>query len=108
MHTCMARALLHLCLATWLCRVCVSYNEERQSAPAKGCPWLSRELEALPEEQRGALHGVPFGVKDNIDVSGFPTTAACKDFLYHPSVSATVVEPLLAAGALLDQADSSS
>lgn len=59
---------------------------------------ICRELEALPEELRGALHGVPFGVKDNIDVGGFPTTAACKGFLYHPEISAAVVKPLLAAG----------
>jgi len=46
------------------------------------------------------LAGVPFAVKDNIDVAGFDTTAACPAFAYRPEVSATVVERLLAAGAL--------
>jgi allophanate hydrolase len=47
------------------------------------------------------LLGVPFAVKDNIDVAGMPTTAACPAFAYVPGRSATVVEKLLAAGALL-------
>lgn len=46
------------------------------------------------------LAGVPFAVKDNIDVAGFHTTAACPAFAYRPATSATVVERLLAAGAL--------
>ncbi len=46
------------------------------------------------------LAGVPFAVKDNIDVAGFETTAACPAFAYRPDASATVVERLLAAGAL--------
>lgn len=57
-----------------------------------------RELEALPPAERGPLHGVPFGVKDNIDVAGYPTTAACKAFSYVPAASAPVVQQLLAAG----------
>lgn len=57
-----------------------------------------RELEALPLEERGALWGVPFGVKDNIDVAGFPTSAACKAFSSLPAASAPVVQQLLAAG----------
>jgi allophanate hydrolase len=46
------------------------------------------------------LAGVPFAVKDNIDVAGFETTAGCPAFAYRPDQSATVVERLLAAGAL--------
>ncbi|MFN3820132.1 allophanate hydrolase [Blastomonas sp.] len=46
------------------------------------------------------LAGVPFAVKDNIDVAGFETTAACPAFAYQPAASAHVVERLLAAGAL--------
>jgi allophanate hydrolase len=46
------------------------------------------------------LWGIPFGVKDNIDVAGMPTTAACPGFSYEPEDSAPVVERLLAAGAL--------
>lgn len=46
------------------------------------------------------LAGVPFAVKDNIDVAGFETTAGCPAFAYRPDASATVVERLLAAGAI--------
>ena len=47
------------------------------------------------------LFGIPFAVKDNIDVAGMPTTAACPAFAYTSERSATVVERLLAAGAIL-------
>lgn len=47
------------------------------------------------------LFGLPFAVKDNIDVAGMPTTAACPAFSYVPQVSAHVVQKLQAAGALL-------
>jgi len=50
--------------------------------------------EALP------LAGVPFAVKDNIDVAGLDTTAACPAFSFTPTRSATVVERLVAAGAI--------
>lgn len=47
------------------------------------------------------LFGVPFAVKDNIDVAGMPTTAACPDFAYFPKDTSPVVAKLLAAGAVL-------
>lgn len=46
------------------------------------------------------LYGVPFAVKDNIDVAGLATTAACPAFAYTPERSATVIERLEAAGAI--------
>lgn len=46
------------------------------------------------------LAGVPFAVKDNIDVLGFETTAACPAFAYAPEADAGVIERLLAAGAV--------
>ncbi len=46
------------------------------------------------------LYGVPFAVKDNIDVAGLPTTAACPAFAYRPERSAFVVERLERAGAI--------
>jgi allophanate hydrolase len=58
-------------------------------------------LEAVPRAERGPLWGVPFAVKDNIDVAGLPTTAACPVFAYTPSASATVVDRLVAAGAVV-------
>ena len=47
------------------------------------------------------LYGVPFVVKDNIDVAGLPTTAACPAFAYHPEKSAFVVDRLERAGAIV-------
>ncbi len=47
------------------------------------------------------LFGVPFAVKDNIDVAGMPTTAACPAFLYHPEKDATVIARLKRAGAVV-------
>lgn len=52
---------------------------------------------------RGAdlpLAGVPFAVKDNIDVALLPTTAACAEFAYEPETSAFVVDKLVKAGAI--------
>ena len=49
----------------------------------------------------GPLHGIPFAVKDNIDVAGLPTTCACPAFAYVAERSATVVERLEQAGAIL-------
>jgi allophanate hydrolase len=47
------------------------------------------------------LAGLPFAVKDNFDVAGMPTTAGCPSFAYVPDRSATVVQRLLEAGAIL-------
>ncbi|HEV8393115.1 MAG TPA: allophanate hydrolase [Vicinamibacterales bacterium] len=47
------------------------------------------------------LAGVPFAVKDNIDVAGLPTTAGCPAYSYVPDRTATVVQRLLDAGAVL-------
>lgn len=47
------------------------------------------------------LFGIPFAVKDNIDVAGMPTTAACPDYAYLPEKDATVVRLLKQAGALV-------
>ncbi len=46
------------------------------------------------------LWGLPFAIKDNIDLAGLPTTAACREFAYEPQESATAVARLLAAGAI--------
>ena len=61
----------------------------------------AREVdERLAGGQRLPLAGVPFAVKDNIDVAGLPTTAACPGFGYLPERSAAVVERLRQAGAV--------
>lgn len=59
----------------------------------------AKKLEEQSPE-RLPLYGIPFAIKDNIDLVGVPTTAACPDFTYTPSKSATVVQKLIDAGAI--------
>ncbi|MBW8780976.1 MAG: allophanate hydrolase [Verrucomicrobia bacterium] len=59
----------------------------------------ARRLEAL-DPATLPLYGVPFAIKDNIDLAGAPTTAACPNFTYTPARSAAAVERLIAAGAI--------
>ncbi|WP_248795445.1 allophanate hydrolase [Pseudomonas sp. MWU13-2105] len=54
----------------------------------------SRAPDTLP------LYGVPFAIKDNIDLAGVPTTAACPAFAYTPQRSASVVQQLIDLGAI--------
>ncbi len=56
---------------------------------------------AMVDREHSQLFGVPFAVKDNIDVAGIPTTAACPGFAYQPAATATCVQRLLDAGAIL-------
>jgi len=56
-------------------------------------------LEKIPPASL-PLYGVPFAIKDNIDLAGAPTTAACREFAYTPVESAPVVQRLLDAGAI--------
>ena len=60
---------------------------------------IAARLEAEGPKGR-PLFGVPFAVKDNIDVAGLPTTAACPAFAYTPETSSFVVERLEAAGGI--------
>lgn len=59
------------------------------------------EYLAAHHNQHLPLYGIPFAVKDNIDVAGLPTTAACPAFGYTPSKHATVIQKLVAAGAIV-------
>jgi allophanate hydrolase len=73
--------------------------------------WISRVPDAALRAQADdldrqgdkslPLYGIPFAVKDNIDVEGLPTTAACPGFAYTPKTSATVVQQLVDAGAIV-------
>ena len=70
--------------------------------PAEALRAAARELMArAPSANSLPLWGVPFAVKDNIDVVGLPTTAACPAFAYHPEKDAAVIARLKAAGALV-------
>src|SRR5262245_33843058 len=51
----------------------------------------ARALSRHPNADRFALLGVPVAVKDNIDVKGLPTTAACPVYSYEPDIDATSV-----------------
>jgi allophanate hydrolase len=46
------------------------------------------------------LYGIPFAIKDNIDLADVPTTAACREYAYTPAQSAFVVQQLINAGAI--------
>jgi allophanate hydrolase len=83
------------------------------TADEAACPrhaWIHRlslnELRAQAERLQGLdpaslpLYGIPFAIKDNIDLAGVPTTAACPDFAYTPTQHATVVRRLIEAGAI--------
>ena len=64
---------------------------------------VQRAAACTSPAQRAALlplYGVPFVVKDNIDIAGAPTTAACPAYAYTPERNATVVQRLLDAGAV--------
>ncbi|MBO1927127.1 allophanate hydrolase [Thiomicrorhabdus sp. 6S2-11] len=54
----------------------------------------STEINSLP------LWGIPFVIKDNIDLAGIPTTAGCAEYAYTPEESASVVQELIDAGAI--------
>ncbi|MBV1789395.1 allophanate hydrolase [Marinobacterium sp. D7] len=63
---------------------------------------LAPYLEALNDKQIDShpLWGIPFAIKDNIDLAGIPTTAGCPEFAYTPDQSAQVVQQLIDAGAI--------
>jgi allophanate hydrolase len=71
------------------------------TTPADVLHARAAELDALGPGERGPLHGVPVAVKDNIDVAGLPTTAACPAFAYRPPRDAGSVRRLHDAGALV-------
>lgn len=66
--------------------------------PAELEPYLAALDDRDPAEL--PLYGIPFAIKDNIDLAGIPTTAACPAYAYVPERSATLVEQLVALGAV--------
>ncbi|MBK6470715.1 MAG: allophanate hydrolase [Betaproteobacteria bacterium] len=71
---------------------------------AAQCATLERRLaevaDAGERRRRWPLLGVPFAVKDNIDIAGAPTTAACPAFEHTATQHATAVRRLIDAGAM--------
>ena len=63
---------------------------------------LTKQLAAVGGQfDKLPLYGIPFAVKDNIDVAGLPTTCASPEFAYTPEKNATVIDRLEAAGAVV-------
>lgn len=83
---------------------------KRIAASTRYQAWISvRDREALLQDAarlnpadmaRLPLYGIPFAIKDNIDLAGMDTTAGCPAFAYAPPRSATLVERMIAAGAI--------
>ncbi len=83
---------------------------ERYESPGPSGIWITRLVRerirawAAGVQERDPhslpLYGIPFAIKDNIDLAGTSTTAACPAFAYTPERSAHVVERLMAAGAI--------
>src|ERR1700691_229368 len=67
----------------------------REQSIARATALASQERHELP------LYGIPFAVKDNIDVAGMQTTVACPAYAYSAASSAIVVTRLEQAGAIL-------
>ena len=82
--------------ATWI-HLASESELERQLVRLDGLAGKFSSFDELL--QRHPLYGVPFAVKDNIDIADVPTTAACPAFEYVPVRSAAVVRRLLDAGA---------
>src|SRR4051794_6013112 len=60
----------------------------------------ARKLEQTPLAAARPLYGLPFAIKDNIDLACLPTTAGCPAYSYSPPRSASVVHALVEAGAI--------
>lgn len=79
----------------WICVASENHLAGQLAALDERLARVDGDIDRLP------LYGVPFAVKDNIDVAGLPTTAGCPAFAYTPETSAHAVTRLQAAGAVL-------
>lgn len=78
-----------------------AHNVWIQRVPDADVMARARALEQIPDARTLPLYGVPFAVKDNIDVATLNTTAACPAFGYAADRTATAVQRLIDAGAVL-------
>ena len=97
---------------TLTCRAVIEEVLARLKAAGDDKVWISRVPDSELLAQADALdarhgriaelplYGIPFAIKDNIDLAGLPTTAACPGFAYTPEKSAAVVQRLVEAGAI--------
>jgi len=90
-------------LADWLTETDASASADPAWILRCDAAFVSAQIARLATLDRAShpLWGVPFAVKDNIDVAGLPTTAACPAFAFTPTRHASVVQRLLDAGAIV-------
>lgn len=64
--------------------------------------WIQPYLDQLKQmdPEQSPLWGIPFVMKDNIDLAGIPTTSGCPEFAFTPNEDATIVKRLIEAGAI--------
>jgi allophanate hydrolase len=98
---------------TLTCRAVIEEVLSRIAAAGDDKVWINRVPDAVlrkltdtldarrDEIDNLPLYGIPFAVKDNIDVEGLLTTAGCPGFAYKPTKSATVIRQLVGAGAIV-------
>jgi allophanate hydrolase len=98
---------------TLTCRMVIDEVLARIAAAGDDKVWISRfpdpqlrEAASVMDARRAEfenlpLYGVPFAVKDNIDIAGLATTAACPGYAYRPQTSAKVVQQLVDAGGIV-------
>lgn len=72
----------------WITRI------PREQLLAWAAALADKDMDALP------LYGIPFAIKDNIDLAGVVTTAGCPEYAYVPAESAHVIRQLIEAGAI--------
>src|SRR5437899_683384 len=82
----------------------------RRTADDPNNVWIHRLSDAALRDHARALdgrdpaslplYGIPFAIKDNIDLADVPTTAACREYAYTPARHAFVVQRLIDAGAI--------
>ena len=73
----------------------ISLRDEKDAIAEAEALAANKDASALP------LYGIPVAVKDNIDVAGLPTTAACPAYSYTPTRDAIAVARLRRAGAII-------
>jgi allophanate hydrolase len=90
----------HMVHKTTASQAAIGKTSAPRTVPAASA-WILRLDTPLQRSAGGPLAGLRFAVKDNMDVAGLPTTAACPAFAHVAPVDAKVVQRLLDAGALL-------
>jgi len=102
LHAAYARGLRPEAVMAEACRRIADAGDPAIFITRRRAAEVIAEARALPPFDPAAfpLWGAPFAAKDNIDVGGLPTTAACPAYAYEPDRDAFVIARLRAAGAI--------